>query len=45
MDLITERAGALLMFNKASDNLSDAYNVLVEHGYTGSKFALATYDI
>jgi transposase len=42
---ITDRAGALLMFNKASDNLSDVSNVLVDGGYTGTKFALATYEI
>ncbi len=42
---ITDRAGALLMFNKASDNLSDVSNVLVDGGYTGTKFALATYRI
>lgn len=42
---ITDRAGALLMFNKASDNLSDVLNVLVDGGYTGTKFALATYEI
>lgn len=42
---ITDRAGALLMFNKASDNLSDVSNVLVDGGYNGTNFALATYEI
>lgn len=33
------------MFNKSIDNLSGVCKVLADCGYTGSKFALTTYEI
>ena len=32
---ITDRAGAILMFKAAKDNLTNAQNILVDGGYTG----------
>ena len=36
---ITDRAGAILMFKAAKDNLTNAQNILVDGGYTGENFA------
>lgn len=36
---ITDRAGAILMFKAAKDNLTNVQNVLVDGGYTGENFA------
>ena len=36
---VTDRYGALLMFNENKDNLSEVINVMVDGGYTGEKFA------
>jgi transposase len=42
---VTDRAGALFMFNASANNLANVVNVLADGGYTGTKFALATYEI
>ena len=36
---VTDRAGALLMFENSKENLSNVINVLGDSGYTGEKFA------
>jgi transposase len=36
---VTDRDGALIMFNQEKENLSDVLKVLVDGGYTGEKFA------
>ena len=40
---ITDRAGAIIMFESAKDNLAEVQNVLVDGGYRGKKF-VATVD-
>lgn len=35
---VTDRNGAILMFKKSKDNLSEVINVLTDGGYTGEKF-------
>ena len=42
---ITDRDGAVLMFNEAKDNLSEVKNVLTDGGYTGDNFAKQVKDI
>jgi transposase len=42
---VTDRAGALFMFNASANNLANVVNVLADGGYIGTKFALATYEI
>ena len=42
---VTDRDGALFMFNASICNLGNVVNVLADGGYTGTKFALATYEI
>ena len=41
---VTDRDGALFMFNASIGNLGNVVNVLADGGYTGTKFALATYE-
>jgi transposase len=36
---VTDRDGAISMFEKATDSLSEVVNVLTDGGYTGIKFA------
>ena len=38
---VTDRAGALAMFDRRRDGLSQVQNVLVDGGYTGKPFAAA----
>ena len=40
---ITDRKGALSIFEKSKQNLSKVENVLVDGGYTGKPFAEATF--
>lgn len=42
---VSDRDGALFMFNASKDSLNNVINVLADGGYTGTKFALATYEI
>jgi transposase len=42
---ITDREGALLMFEAEKGNLINVENVLVDGGYTGEKFANAVKEI
>ena len=42
---VTDRAGALAMFDRNKKNLSTVVNVLVDGGYTGALFAEATKDL
>ncbi len=42
---ITDRNGALKMFNNQKDNLCCVKNVLVDGGYTGEKFATQVKEI
>jgi transposase len=42
---VTDRAGALAMFDKNKKNLSTVVNVLVDGGYTGAPFAEAVKDL
>lgn len=42
---ITDREGALLMFEAEKDNLINVENVLVDGGYTGEKFANSVKEI
>ena len=42
---VTDRNGAIAMFNVAKTNLSNVKNVLVDGGYTGEKFALEVKNI
>ena len=42
---VTDRAGALLMFETSKDNLKNVQNILVDGGYTGEKFANKVNDI
>ena len=42
---VSDRDGALEMFELHKDNLSDIKNILADGGYTGEKFSLATQEI
>ena len=42
---VTDRAGALAMFDRRRDGLSQVQNVLVDGGYTGKPFAAAVQGI
>jgi transposase len=42
---VTDRAGAILMFESAKDNLALVQNVLVDGGYTGETFANKVNEI
>ena len=42
---VTDRAGALAMFNRRRDGLSQVQNVLVDGGYTGKPFATAVQGL
>lgn len=42
---VTDRAGALLMFENAKENLTVVQNVLVDGGYTGETFANKVQEI
>jgi transposase len=42
---VTDRDGAILMFNLSKEDLSDVKNVLVDGGYTGDNFARSVNDI
>ncbi len=42
---VTDRTGALKMFELHKDNLSEVKNVLGDGGYTGKKFANATNEL
>ena len=42
---VTDRAGAVAMFQNHATNLSRVENVLVDGGYTGEPFAVAVKDI
>lgn len=42
---ITDRNGALEMFELHKNNLSEVLNVLADGGYTGEKFSVATKEI
>ena len=41
---VTDRAGALAMFDRRRDGLSQVQNVLVDGGYTGKPFATAVQE-
>lgn len=42
---VTDRAGALLMFEKSKNNLTEVTNILADGGYTGEKFSTSVYEI
>ena len=42
---VTDRAGALAMFDRRRDDLSQVRNVLVDGGYTGKPFATAVQGL
>ena len=42
---MNDRDGALDMFVKHKDNLSEIKNILVDGGYTGKKFAKEVFEI
>ena len=42
---VTDRAGALAMFERSRANLSQVQNVLVDGGYTGKPFAAAVQSL
>jgi transposase len=42
---VTDRDGAILMFNASKDELTHVKNVLVDGGYTGDNFARSVNDI
>ena len=42
---VTDRAGALAMFDRCRDGLSQVQNVLVDGGYTGKPFATAVQSL
>ena len=42
---VTDRAGALAMFDRRRDGLSQVQNVLVDGGYTGKPFAIAVQGL
>ena len=42
---VTDRAGALAMFDRRRDGLSQVQNVLVDGGYTGKPFATAVQGL
>ena len=42
---VTDRAGALAMFDRRRDGLSQVQNVLVDGGYTGKPFAAAVQGL
>ena len=42
---VTDRAGALAMFDRRRDGLSQVQNVLVDGGYTGKPFATAVQSL
>ena len=42
---VTDRAGALAMFDRRRDGLSQVQNVLVDGGYTGKPFAAAVQSL
>ena len=42
---VTDRAGALAMFDRRRANLSQVQNVLVDGGYTGKPFATAVQSL
>ena len=42
---VTDRAGALLMFEKSKNNLTEVTNILADGGYTGKKFSTSVYEI
>ena len=42
---VTDRAGALAMFERSRANLSRVQNVLVDGGYTGKPFAAAVQSL
>jgi len=42
---VTDRNGAIDMFTKYQDNLSQVQNILVDAGYTGEKFANSVSEI
>ena len=42
---VTDRAGALAMFDRRRDGLSQVQNVLVDGGYTGKPFATAVQNL
>lgn len=42
---ITDREGALLMFETEKENLTNVENILVDGGYTGEKFANSVFEI
>lgn len=42
---VTDRDGAILMFENAKDSLSMVENVLTDGGYTGEKFAVKISEI
>ncbi len=42
---VTDRAGAIMMFESARDNLAEVQNILVDGGYRGEKFATSVDEI
>ena len=42
---VTDRNGAILMFDNAKDNLVTVENVLTDGGYTGEKFATKVHEM
>ena len=42
---VTDRAGALAMFDRCRDNLNQVQNVLVDGGYTGKPFAAEVQNL
>jgi transposase len=42
---VTDRAGAIMMFESARDNLAEVKNILVDGGYRGEKFATSVDEI
>jgi len=42
---ITDREGALLMFEAEKENLTNVENILVDGGYTGEKFAKSVNEV
>lgn len=42
---VTDRVGAIMMFESARDNLAEVKNILVDGGYRGEKFATSVDEI
>lgn len=42
---VTDRAGAIMMFESARDSLAEVKNILVDGGYRGEKFATSVDEI